>query len=58
MSVIIQNLKEWFRKMQDARAKRAAVQTLRGFSDRQLQDLGINRSEIYYCVHRNSILRS
>ena len=44
-------LKKWFRKSQEARSRIAAITILRGFSDRQLKDLGIGRSEIYNRVY-------
>ena len=44
-------LKEWFKRSQEARARRAAIGILQGFSDRQLKDLGIGRSEIYNRVY-------
>ena len=44
-------LKKWFKQSQEARARRAAISILQGFSDRQLKDLGIGRSEIYNRVY-------
>ena len=44
-------LKEWFKRSQEARARRAAIGILQGFIDRQLKDLGIGRSEIYNRVY-------
>ena len=48
---MIKILKEWFKRSQEARAKQAAMNALRGFSDRELLDLGIGRSEIYNRVY-------
>ncbi len=48
---MVKILKEWFRRSQEARARRAAISELYRFTDRELQDLGIGRSEIYSKVH-------
>lgn len=48
---MIKMLKEWFKRSQKARANRAAMSELYRFSDKELQDLGIGRSEIYAKVH-------
>ena len=48
---MVKILKEWFKRSQEARAKRAAMQELNKFTDRELQDLGLGRSEIYAKVH-------
>ena len=41
----------WFKQMEKARSKRIAIQELQKFTDRELQDLGLGRSEIYSRVH-------
>jgi uncharacterized protein YjiS (DUF1127 family) len=41
----------WFQKSQEARARRMAFHELSRFSDRDLHDLGIGRSEIYNRVY-------
>ena len=48
---MIKILKEWFKRSQEARARRAAMSQLNKFTDRELQDLGFGRSEIYAKVH-------
>ena len=48
---MIKILKEWFKRSQKARANRAAMSELNRFTDKELQDLGIGRSEIYAKVH-------
>ena len=48
---MVKILKEWFKRSQEARARRAAMSELYRFSDRELQDLGIRRSEIYARVY-------
>ena len=48
---MIKILKKWFKRSQEARANRAAMSELYRFSDRELQDLGIGRSEIYARVY-------
>ena len=48
---MVKMLKEWFKRSQEARAKRAAIQELSKFTDKELQDLGVGRSEIYSRVH-------
>jgi uncharacterized protein YjiS (DUF1127 family) len=50
-STMVKILKEWFKRSQEARARRAAMSELYRFSDRELQDLGIGRSEIYARVY-------
>jgi len=55
---MVKILKEWFKRSQKARAHRAAMNALRGFSDRELQDLGIGRSEIYNKVYGIDTVRS
>ena len=41
----------WFKRMEKARSIRRAIQELEKFTDRELQDLGLGRSEIYSRVH-------
>tara|TARA_R100000900_G_C3247145_1_gene146562 strand:+ start:325 stop:480 length:156 start_codon:yes stop_codon:yes gene_type:complete len=48
---MIEILKEWFKRSQEERARRAAMSELYRFTDRELQDLGIGRSEIYSRVY-------
>jgi len=48
---MINILKEWFKRSQEARARRAAMNELYRFSDTELKDIGIGRSEIYAKVH-------
>ena len=48
---MVKILKKWFKQSQEASSRRAALTVLRGFSDRQLKDLGIGRSEIYNRVY-------
>jgi len=48
---MVKILKEWFKRSQEARAKRAAINVLREFSDKELLDLGIGRNEIYNKVY-------
>ena len=48
---MVKILKKWFKRSQEARANRAAISELYRFSDRELKDLGIGRSEIYAKVH-------
>ena len=48
---MIKILKEWFKRSQEARARRAAMGELNRFTDKELQDLGFGRSEIYAKVH-------
>tara|TARA_X000001382_G_scaffold109841_1_gene86125 strand:+ start:813 stop:968 length:156 start_codon:yes stop_codon:yes gene_type:complete len=48
---MVKILKEWFKRSQEARARRAAMQELNKFTDRELQDLGFGRSEIYAKVY-------
>lgn len=55
---MVKILKEWFKRSQEARSRRAAIEALRGFSDRELQDLGIGRSEIYNRVYAIDTVRS
>ena len=51
MSRFMRKVKVWFWKMERARSKRRAMQELEKFTDRELQDLGLGRSEIYARVH-------
>ena len=40
-----------FKQMEKARSNRLAIEELQKFTDKQLQDLGVGRSEIYARVH-------
>jgi len=51
---MVKILKEWFKKIQNAKSRRVAFQALQGYSDRELQDIGIERGDIYnriFCKH-------
>tara|TARA_R100000742_G_C4244180_1_gene63335 strand:+ start:265 stop:429 length:165 start_codon:yes stop_codon:yes gene_type:complete len=51
MSRFVRKVKVWFKQMEKVRSKRRAIQELEKFTDRELQDLGLGRSEIYSRVH-------
>ena len=51
MSRFVRKVRVWFKQMEKARSKRRAIQELEKFTDRELQDLGLGRSEIYSRVH-------
>ena len=51
MSRFIRKVRVWFKQMEKARSNRLAMQELQKFTDRELQDLGLGRSEIYAKVH-------
>ena len=40
-------IQEWCKRVRKAREDRIAYQTLQTFSDRQLQDIGLSRGEVY-----------
>ena len=51
MTRFIRKVRILFKQMEKARSKRKAIQELEKFTDRELQDLGLGRSEIYSRVH-------
>ena len=51
MPRFIRKVRVWFKQMEKARSKRRAMQELEKFTDREVQDLGLGRSEIYARVH-------
>ena len=51
MPRFIRKVRVWFKQMEKARSNRLAMQELQKFTDKQLQDLGVGRSEIYARVH-------
>ena len=51
MSRFMRKVRVWFWKMERARSNKLAIQELQKFTDKELQDLGIGRSEIYAKVH-------
>ena len=51
MSRFIRKVRVWFKQMEKARSKRRAIEELEKFTDKELQDLGLGRSEIYARVH-------
>jgi uncharacterized protein YjiS (DUF1127 family) len=48
---MVKYFKRIYYRMIDKREKRASIAMLESFSDKDLQDLGIGRSEIYSKVH-------
>jgi len=48
---MVKMLKNWYKKAQQARKRRIALQELRSLTDRELQDLGLNRCELYSKVY-------
>ena len=51
MPRFIRKVRVWFKQMEKARSKRRAIEELEKFTDKELQDLGFGRSEIYSKVH-------
>ena len=51
MPRFIRKVRVWFKQMEKARSNRLAIEELQKFTDKQLQDLGVGRSEIYARVH-------
>ena len=51
MPRFIRKVRVWFKQMEKARSKRRAIEELEKFTDKELQDLGLGRSEIYSKVH-------
>ena len=51
MPRFMRKVRVWFKQMEKARSNRLAIEELQKFTDRQLQDLGVGRSEIYSRVH-------
>mgnify|MGYP003121093124 FL=1 len=51
MSRFARKVRVWFKQMEKARSKRRAIQELEKFTDKELHDLGLGRSEIYSRVH-------
>ena len=51
MSRFIRKVRVWFKQMEKARSKKRAIEELEKFTDKELQDLGLGRSEIYSRVH-------
>ena len=45
----------WWRAYAEERRRRQAMAELHGFSDRELKDLGVRRSEIYWVVHHGRV---
>ena len=46
---------EWWRGYAERRRLRQAMAELQGFSDRELKDVGVRRSEIYWVVHHGRV---
>jgi uncharacterized protein YjiS (DUF1127 family) len=44
---MVEIIKEWFKKIQNAKERRVSFQALQRYSDRELQDIGIERGDIY-----------
>ena len=51
MPRFVRKVRVWFKQMEKARSKRRAIEELEKFTDKELQDLGFGRSEIYARVH-------
>ena len=51
MPRFIRKVRVWFKQMEKARSKRRAIEELEKFTDKELQDLCLGRSEIYSRVH-------
>ena len=51
MPRFMRKVRVWFKQMEKARSNRLAIEELQKFTDKQLQDLGVGRSEIYARVH-------
>ena len=51
MPRFMRKVRVWFKQMEKARSKRRAIEELEKFTDKELQDLGFGRSEIYARVH-------
>jgi len=45
----------WWRAYAEERRRRQAMAELHGFSDRELKDLGVRRSEIFWVVHHGRV---
>ena len=45
----------WWRAYLEERRLRQAMAELQGFSDRELKDVGVRRSEIYWVVHHGRV---
>ena len=51
MPRFMRKVRVWFKQMEKARSNRLAIEELQKFTDKQLQDLGVGRSEIYARVY-------
>ena len=45
----------WWRDYLEERRRRQAMAELNGFGDRELKDIGVRRSEIYWAVHHGRV---